>query len=148
MNKGLNKDIIKDKIKLIKKKKFFITGFFILGYLDETPAQMLETVNFAKSLPCDIADFSNFLPLPGTPVSLKLSGNARRQKIDYDNLTSPANVIMVSGNQKEKKIRKKLLRKAYLEFYLRPHILINIFRKIRNIHQTRFIFKRVLRYCF
>lgn len=146
MQKGLGIPFIRDKVRLIKEKKFNIAGFFILGYPGETKEHMIETIKFAKALPLDIADFSNFLPLPGTPIYQRLFEEGKLNKINFESICSPANIVTIYDGIKEKKMRRKMIRKAYFEFYLRPKILIKLLSKVKSKHQIYFIFKRLFDY--
>ena len=66
MQKNLSKETIKEKTDLIKKcTAMTVTGFFMIGYPGETESEILETIDFAKSLNIDKASFMFVMPLPG-----------------------------------------------------------------------------------
>ena len=146
MKKGLRINEIISRMKIIKKFDFDVTGFFILGYPGETAAQMSETIQFACSLPLDIADFSNFLPIPGGSVIKRIYGEDAAHHLDYKRLSSPAYTTNKSRAHKEKCIQKTMIRRAYLHFYLRGHILFKILGKIKSPYQIYFIVKRLYQY--
>jgi radical SAM superfamily enzyme YgiQ (UPF0313 family) len=148
MNKHLNLALIEEKIGIIKKKGFLITGFFIVGYPQETKEEINETIEFSLKLPLDIADFSNFLPLPGSSVVEELFGAAGMDMIDSAALSSPANVIHYSKDRSEIRLRNRMMRKAYLRFYLRPRIMITLIRQIRSPYQVFYLGKRLIEYFF
>lgn len=146
MRKGLRIAEIAEKIRLIKELGFSLTGFFILGFPGETKEDMQKTIQFARSLPIDIADFSNFLPLPGTSILEEAYGKDAVHRINYGRLSSPAYVTNSSSRGGRKNIQRKMVRLAYLQFYLRWHILIKLLRKIRSPYQIFFLLKRIYAY--
>ncbi|MFH1996311.1 MAG: radical SAM protein [Candidatus Omnitrophota bacterium] len=72
MKKNITTKEIKTYVSLIKKYKFKLFAFFIIGYPGETVQDIKTTIHFACSLPFDQITFSPFTPLPGTPVHDKL----------------------------------------------------------------------------
>lgn len=68
MKKGLNLDIIPEKVKEIKKAGLKVHAFFIIGYPGETEDDIKQTEKFIKQCFFDSITISNFQPLPGTPI--------------------------------------------------------------------------------
>ncbi|UCE07590.1 MAG: B12-binding domain-containing radical SAM protein, partial [bacterium] len=69
MKKRTSVKVIKEKIDLIKKHtNIKLTGFFLMGYPEETETDILETISFATSLNIDKASFMFVMPLPGTEL--------------------------------------------------------------------------------
>jgi radical SAM superfamily enzyme YgiQ (UPF0313 family) len=66
MGKQLTKEKILQGINLLKEYRFDIRGTFILGWVDETLAQMEQTISFARELGLTRASFNIATPLPGT----------------------------------------------------------------------------------
>lgn len=50
INKHLNLGLVKDRIRILSRYEIFSKGFFMLGFPDETPEEMVETINFACEL--------------------------------------------------------------------------------------------------
>lgn len=146
MNKDIEIEQVRKKLKLAKKHKLAATGFFIFGYPGEKKEDMLATIKLSKELPLDAADFSNFLPLPGSIIFKQLFGDDGLHSINLSAFSSPAHIINYSGNPQEDKIRKYIIRKAYFEFYLRPLILIRLLVRLRSIFQVYYILKRLVEY--
>ena len=146
MNKNLRLSQIKDTVVLIKRKGFKVTGFFILGYPGETEEEMRRTIQFSKSLPLDVADFSNFIPLPGSSIFRQLFGEDGLCRINFSSFSSPANIIGYSENPQDARRRISMIRKAYLEFYARPRILADLMLRIRSPYQFYYILKRLVAY--
>lgn len=146
VQKGLKINDIVDKVHLIKKTGFFLTAFFMLGLPGEGEDEMEETIQFACSLPIDIADFSNFLPVPGAAILNAHDDRNTSPVIDYTRMSSPAYVTNDARKTEEKDIQRKMIRRAYLKFYTRPRVLFRSLRRIRSPQQIYFLLKRVYEY--
>jgi len=68
MNKQLEKDKLYDKLKLTQKAGIQTYGFFIIGQPYSTEQDLMDTIEFARSLPLDYAQFAMIVPLPGTKI--------------------------------------------------------------------------------
>jgi radical SAM superfamily enzyme YgiQ (UPF0313 family) len=143
MKKGLKIAQIERTIRLVKKIGFITTGFFILGYPGETEQDMEKTLRFAKGLPLDVADFSNFMPLPGSEAFEREFGFNRLDRMDMKMFSSPANIVEGAPGVG---LKEKMIRKAYGAFYLRPRLLFSLLGRIRSPYQVFFILKRLVFY--
>jgi len=146
MKKGLKIAEIREKVKLIKSMGFSISAFFIIGYPEEKEEDILETIRFARELPIDIAHFSAFLPLPGTDITEELIRTGRLKTINYGDLFYSKTTFSLDGISKDR--LKKFQRKAFLDFYFRPRILIGLMLKIRSPRHVKSIVKRARDYVF
>jgi len=68
MNKGYTRDKIKHTIDFVKKAGLSVTGNFMLAYPGESEAEILQTIDFAKSLDLNIAQFSLTVDSPGSEL--------------------------------------------------------------------------------
>jgi anaerobic magnesium-protoporphyrin IX monomethyl ester cyclase len=66
LNKGTNLDQIRLAVKLTQEAGIQAAGYFMLGAPGETPDTIQQTLDFAKSLNLDHAQFSVCSPLPGS----------------------------------------------------------------------------------
>jgi radical SAM superfamily enzyme YgiQ (UPF0313 family) len=146
MKKGLKLDMIETKVKLINKMKIDIMSFFIVGYPTENKKTILETIAFAKKLKIKRAHFSTFLPLPGTEATIQLIKDGRLKKIDWSKMMYTDAPCPPNGMTSKE--LKSLQRKAFLEFYLRPHILWYMLLEIRSWIHFKSLFKRAWDYAF
>lgn len=146
MNKRLTLALIKQKVDLIDSVGLEANGFFIIGYPDETIKDIEDTINFAKRLKLKRAHFSNFLPLPGTEATRRLVDNKEIDRLDWGTLFYSKVAYSPRGIPKSK--LKSLQRKAFLAFYLRPHILLKLIMEIKSANHLKIIFKRALDYLF
>lgn len=121
-----------------------LEGLFILGIPSETREESLQTIRFARSLPIDMAQFSIFMPYPGSAVFRELADEGRidtgvrddggvdpsvwRRYSSYVcfNDVEPIWVTPTLGVDQIRDLQKRALR----EFYLRPS---QIWRQVKRI---------------
>ncbi|MDP2923257.1 MAG: radical SAM protein [Candidatus Omnitrophota bacterium] len=140
MKKNLSRESIKNKIDLIKKiTKINLTGFFLIGYPGESEKEILETIDFAKTLKLDKASFMFLMPLPGS--DLWDIYKRKEVKFDWDNFFYYRVVEGLSDIPV--KNLKKLHRKAILEFYLRPKIISGLIKEIKTYTQIKTLGERL-----
>ena len=146
MKKKLSLDLIKEKVELICRCGLEPSGFFILGFPDETKEDMLKTIAFAKSLPLKRAHFSNFLPLPGTESTAKLLASGEIDSINFEEMFYSKVPYAPKGVTQAE--LKALQRKAFLEFHLRPRILLKMLLEIKSWRHFKTIMTRAYDYLF
>jgi radical SAM superfamily enzyme YgiQ (UPF0313 family) len=146
MKKTLTLECIEEKVNLINSVGLEPNGFFIIGYPDETIDDIKATIRFAKRLKLRRVHFSNFLPLPGTEATRKLIEDKEIEKPDWGTLFYSK--VSYAPKGITKKQLKRLQRRAFLEFYLRPHILFRMLAEIKSINQLRMIIMRTIDYLF
>ncbi len=135
VNKGTNLADIEYSIALVKKHtRIVIGGLFILGLPGETYQDSLQTIAFAKKLPLDMAQFSIFVPYPGSPMFHELSSKGEidtgvradgtldtsvwQRYSSYIAFTGQVPIWVTPGLTAEK--LRLLQKKAIREFYFRP----------------------------
>jgi radical SAM superfamily enzyme YgiQ (UPF0313 family) len=111
-------------------------GYFLFGFVEETPETIEETISFARDLQLDSAGFAVMVPFPGTQEfekyrqeGLLLTEDWR----DYDVLGKPV--------YRHKHITNEQLarapRRAYRRFYMRPGIMWAHARKMTSARVIR-----------
>jgi radical SAM superfamily enzyme YgiQ (UPF0313 family) len=133
MDKKINVAEITDKVKLAKEFGFELRGYFMLAYPGDTRKDIYKTIEFAKSLPLDWASFTVTIGLPGTEIYQEAL-ISKRFSVDYWREYTKGNVMgskpyFIPGGMREKDLFE-VKKKAYLEFYLRPRIVLNILRNL------------------
>lgn len=68
VKKNLNLDVVKEKVKLLKKHNIAVRAFYIVGLVGETKKMMEETVQFALDLNIDWSELKIFTPLVGSEM--------------------------------------------------------------------------------
>ena len=68
MKKGYNCDKVRSTIDMVRKAGLSVTGNFMLAYPGESEDDIHQTIEFAKELNLDIAQFSLTVDLPGSEL--------------------------------------------------------------------------------
>ena len=121
-----------------------ITGYFMIGLLDETVEEIKDTIRLACELPLVRANFNVVIPIPGTEIfdELVKIGLLKLDEINWDTLTSDQ--VAFERCHLSGKELMQLQRKAYLDFYIRPHILWDLIKEaVRNKEVVRASFKKI-----
>jgi anaerobic magnesium-protoporphyrin IX monomethyl ester cyclase len=144
MMRRQNLETVREKVELVARvTKIRMTGFFIIGYPAEEREDILKTIKLAKELPLKRAQFTIWIPVPGSEMTEKLKSEG---KLNIKNLSSVVlnQINYVPENLTEEELQK-LLRKAYLEFYLRPKIILGLLAEVQSWEHFMNIFRRVKR---
>jgi len=120
-NKRITLEQIRRSVYLARKTGFVTTGYFIVGAPIETKEHIEKTIEFAKSLPIDLAVFSPFAYLKGSPIWYEA---VEQGKLKRDEYTAIANVKRGLGNFAEEEMWEWSL-KAFKMFYLRPSYILD-----------------------
>ena len=133
MRKGQTLEQCKNAVKLTKQVGMECIGFFMFGNIGENRKTMEETIEFAKSLDLDIAQFHILVPYPGTE-SRRIIEEEGKILVDgwknYDNLAGKA---IFEHGELTKELMEKMHKKAYKEFYLRWRFIIRKILGIRSL---------------
>lgn len=146
MKKSLTTAEVRRGVALINEVGIDVSGFFILGFPGESRDEMEQTISFSRSLGLDAAHFSNFLPLPGTEATEMLQRQGKLPHIDWSQLFY-SKVAYVPDGMSAREL-KRLQRRAYLGFYLRPRVLLKLPGKVKSRHHVRAIARRLKDYLF
>ncbi len=93
MHKGITRDRAAQALRWSKQAGIMNWGYFIIGLPGETEASIRHTIDFAKSLPLDLALFHIAAPHPGTPFFFEVVENGwfrpgtRWEEVDMDRST-------------------------------------------------------------
>jgi radical SAM superfamily enzyme YgiQ (UPF0313 family) len=141
MKKSLTLDLVRERVRLIKKAGLTVHAFFIIGFPGETEEDIHTTMRFARSLPLDGALFSSFLPLPGSEITRQLieCGDLAAD-FHWGNLFYSRVTYAPKGITPQK--LKSLQRKATLGFYLRPRVLLAIPFRIKSWYHFKVLAKK------
>ncbi len=138
--KRLKIETIRERLELFRGLNIKKTGFFLFAVPGETIEEMKETMRFALSLPIERAQFNNFMPLPGSELWESLKKQGRLDNIDWSKFFVH-DVAWTDEGIKASDI-KRLQRLAYIRFYMRPKILINILGEIKSFRHMKYLLRR------
>jgi radical SAM superfamily enzyme YgiQ (UPF0313 family) len=126
-NKKATTDQIRKAINLSSEMDFFTVGTFILGAPIETKDHIEKTINFACSLPLDVALFTILTYKYGSEIWAEVVKNG---KIDEtDGYTVVADSRKGLGNFTKEEL-DTFYRNAMKRFYLRPRYITRQILKI------------------
>lgn len=133
IKKGITKEMVREALSKTKKAGIRTRGFFMLGLPGETEKTMRETIDFAKSLPLDVAGFYVTIPFPNTELYQEAQKRDELLNPNYSEylMNFPEKIFYLPEGLEEKTIFD-YLNKAYREFYLRPSYLFKQLLSIRN----------------
>jgi radical SAM superfamily enzyme YgiQ (UPF0313 family) len=118
---------------------------FILGHPHETERTVLETIDFAKSLRADYANFAILVPMPGTEIvemAKRGEGGLRILTQDWKMYGKQIGAALELEQLPKKKL-SRLQSRAYLEFYLTPGRL-PVFLKRLSLKRAVHALKRLV----
>jgi len=142
-NKMLDVNLVSTIINTAKEIGIQTWGFFLIGLPGETKETVETTIKFSLSLPLDRAQFSNFIPLPGTDIYKDWS-TKKNNNINWDEMYFTGDAIYETEQLSSKELTC-LQKKAFRKFYFRPLILIKTVLNMKP-HQYRWFLKRILSY--
>jgi radical SAM superfamily enzyme YgiQ (UPF0313 family) len=117
-----------------------VVGYFMLGSPGDTPDTIRQTIDFAKKLKVDFAQFSVTTPFPGTELYDIYMQN-RKESISWDSFVyagtdNPTTPVFESDKLTRDDLKTWLTR-AYREFYLRPAYLWQRLRRCTSWNEIK-----------
>jgi len=146
MKKNLNLAKVPHHIRILRNAGFDLNALFILGYPTETREDVEETIRYALKLDVQRAQFSNFLPIPGTEAYEYVKQRGEIDNLNYDALHTADIPYSPPGMTRGE--LKWLQRKAFLRFHLRPRVLWATLRKVQSLSHLRYLVRRISDYIF
>ncbi|MFH1711033.1 MAG: radical SAM protein [Nanoarchaeota archaeon] len=137
MKKGQTLEQCENAVRWAKKAGINTVGFFMLGNLGEDEKTMQETIDFAKKIDVDIAQFMILTPYPKTPIREVIEKEGKIFENNWENYGQLGGVAIFEHGKLKKELMEKMYKKAYKEFYWRPeYILKRIFRR-RTLNELK-----------
>lgn len=132
IHKGITIEKIKQFMKDAKKAGILVHGCFILGMPGDTKETVMKTIEFAKELNPDTAQFFPLMVYPGTEAYEWAKKNGYLLTEDYSEwLTSEGqHNTLVSRPDLSNRELVELCDQARREFYLRPAYIFYKFRQM------------------
>jgi radical SAM superfamily enzyme YgiQ (UPF0313 family) len=130
MKKGTTLTQIERAFNLCRKVGIKTQAFFLFGIPGETPRTIRETIEFAKRLRPDSAQFAVVIPHPGTDL-YEICQRERWLKYSRWEDFSACNCLIETPQLSKKDVERARVR-AYREFYFRPGYVLRTALKIRN----------------
>lgn len=135
MKKQANTKQAKDAVHTFKKAGIQVGAFFILGYPGENDKTVLDTVNFASSLPLDYLSFTLPYPIPGTPLFDKV-----KNRMTLDDWKEPRKFHLIKhkllfrSRFSEDKLKFAIF-KGMTQFYLLKYLGKRLYNSVGKIYE-------------
>ncbi len=115
-------------------------GYFMIGSPNETPETIRQTIDFAKKLKLDYAQFSVTTPFPRTKL-YEFYMDSNKENVPWDNFVYAGVGSKVSPIFESEVLSRDDIEywvsKAYKEFYLRPSYIWQRLSRIRSIGDVK-----------
>jgi anaerobic magnesium-protoporphyrin IX monomethyl ester cyclase len=138
LSKDITLEQVEEAVRASKEAGLQTIGYFMLGSPGETAETIQRTIQFAKELKLDFAQFAITTPYPGTELYnlyLKAGGN----NIPWENFVyagSDQQIIPMKSQLNSSELQY-WIRRAYREFYLRPSYLWQRIRQLASLGELR-----------
>ncbi|MGW8271848.1 MAG: B12-binding domain-containing radical SAM protein [Thermodesulfovibrionales bacterium] len=127
--KRLSPDSAGEAVRMLRRYGISTHASFILGDVGETEEMVKDTIRYARELSPEAVQFSLLTPYPGTRLYEELRSRIFNHNWDDYDCLHP--VLALDHLPPERLM--KLLRRAYLSFYLSPRRLFNgLFSAVRG----------------
>jgi len=136
LNKGITLDQVEEAVAITRETGLQTIGYFMVGSPGETSETLRATINLAKRLKLDFAQFALTTPFPGTELyDLYLKSNNNQltcwESFVYAGVDRKTVPFFGSERLKQADLQN-WVRRAYREFYLRPAYLWQRLKQIRS----------------
>ena len=142
IRKDLNKDQVRRVIKEADELGLHPKGFFMIGHPVDTRETILETIEFAKSLPLTDATVQVNTPMPGTLQWDIVEKHGTMISSNFEDFTYWEPVFVPKGMTKEE--LNALHRRFYRSFYFRPIIIWRHLKMLRGPGDVRRYFRALV----
>ena len=147
MQKHISMSRLEEMVEFSNRIGLRTQGFFIIGYPEENEEDILKTIRISRSLPFLRASFCLFQPIIGSEIYDRLiNEKAIDEKhlglvsCDYSKVSMPTRFI------KNVSRIKRLQRKAIIEFYFRPKVLLRLLFENMSFSQIKELLSIVKKY--
>ena len=141
IKKQLSLDKAKEVIRMFRKEGILTSGFFMIGFPEDTRESIEKTIDFAIEANPTVANFALLLPFPGTEMyrELKASGNLKDpDKLFYDTGFLSGKIHFASSNLTEQELLQ-YESLAYRRFNFRFRKMVEIIFSIRSFGELVWI---------
>jgi len=141
---NLKKDItieqVRNAFKLTRKVDILTVAYFMIGSPGDTRKTVRKTINFAKQLDADFAQFSICTPFPGSELFDNLIRKGIKiedwDKASYVTSKTKSKPVILTEHLSEEEV-KRFYSSAYKEFYLRPRYILKALTRMKSIGDVK-----------
>jgi uncharacterized radical SAM superfamily protein len=139
IRKGITKKETREAFDICHKLKVRTLAHFILGFPQDTPQTVNETIEFSKEIKCTFAAFNLYVPRVGSEERKKVIG--RGIDDDVSKLDSSGKNVESYTKHITTDTLINFRRQAIAGFYLSPIRIFNIIKAIRTPYEALTMFK-------
>ena len=139
MKKGTTLAQIERAFDLCQKVGIRTQAFFLFGIPGETPQTIRETIEFAKKLRPDSAQFAVVVPHPGTELYEICQSKGWLEYESWEDF-SAGNCLIETEKLSSKDVERARIQ-AYREFYFRSSYIFATALRLRNLREVGSVFK-------
>ena len=140
LSKNISLEQVDEAIRISREVGLETVGYFMLGSPGETPETIVKTIELAKKLRLDFAQFSVTTPFPETEL-YKLYLKEGHEAVPWENFVySGADrqlAPLFTSRQLTRDDLKYWTRRAYREFYLRPSYIWQRLKRLSSIGELK-----------
>ncbi len=133
LNKDITLEQVEEAVGITKEVGLQTVGYFMIGSPGESPETITKTIQLAKDLKLDFAQFAITTPFPGTEL-YKSYLESKKNSVSWENFiyagTGSEVTPVFESDGLSRTALQDWVRRAYKEFYLRPSYL---WQRIRHI---------------
>lgn len=134
IHKNLNLEKARSNIEKADKLGYFLGGFFIIGFPDETEEEVWETINFACNSRLHTANFFILTPFPNTEVWEQ----ALKAGMPVDGNFQHYYQVSVNLSKVPSQRLEKLRVRAIAKFYLDPFRIVRFISRVPHFTRRSF----------
>lgn len=120
IGKGIKLKQVENAVKWAKQAGIETIGFFMIGLPFDSEKTMQQTIDFAKSLPLDLVQFTVTVPYPGTELYRLVEREGNFLVEDWAKFGSYSGKAYYKFGELNKELVERMYKKAYREIYFRP----------------------------
>lgn len=140
LHKDINLEQVTEAVNISREAGLQVIGYLMLGSPGETPDTIRQTVELAKKLKLDFAQFSVTTPYPGTELyNLYLKESPEIipwESFVYSGADNQVMPVFKSRDLSRGDL-KRWTRRAYREFYLRPSYVWQRLRRLTSLGELK-----------
>lgn len=110
----------REAVKVAQSLGFEIMGLFMIGNVGETAESIQRTIDFARELNTDYAQFLIATPFPGSPMYAAVEKEGKFLVRDWDEYDNMGGQAFFEMGDITRELAEGMRQKAYRSFYLRP----------------------------
>ena len=137
LNKDITLEQVEEAVRMTQEAGLQTIGYFMLGSPGESPETIDKTIQFAKRLKLDFAQFSTTTPFPGTRLYERYLDDKKADSIPWEDFiyagTDGQVTPVFENSQLSRSDLNYWVKRGYKEFYLRPSYIWQRIRQINSI---------------